>query len=217
VLFGAITGLVTGLVDAPREVLSDLSSAAHAIRHPHERFNRRAACQAALSSPDHLSPEITTANEEINIENEDGQLQIDNGGQERREIREDDSTQEDSAAEDNEAEAHDTEIARVRTLERNRNLQLEKAKTMSSSMTPSKPPKFSVLHEAAFHGSKASKKMLKLVIWLPTNLSLSMARGFHNAPKLYHDSTVNDVPQVAGLRSGFKAAGKVVTAIPVSV
>ncbi|KAJ5564265.1 CAZyme family GT1 [Penicillium frequentans] len=208
VLFGAITGFVTGLVDAPGEMLSDLSSAAHAIRHPHERFNRRAACQAALSSPDRLSPETTTGNEEINIENEDRQLQIDNGGQERREIQEDESTQEDSAAEDNEAEAHDTEIARVRTIERNRNLQLEKAKTMSSSMTPSKPPKFSVLHEAAFHGSKASKKMLKLVIWLPTNLSVSMARGFHNAPKLYHDSTVNDVPQVMGLRSGFKAAGK---------
>ncbi|KAJ5771840.1 CAZyme family GT1 [Penicillium odoratum] len=208
VLFGAITGFVTGLIDAPREMLSDFSSAAHAIRHPRERFDRRTACQAALSTPERLSPVNTTGTEETRIENEDGQLQIDNGGQERREIREDDSTQEDSAAEGNEVEAHDTEISRVRTTERTRNLQLEKAKTMSSSMTPSEPPKYSALNEAAFQGKKASKKMLKLVIWLPTNLSLSMARGFHNAPRLYNDTTVNDVPQVMGLRSGFRAAGK---------
>ena len=34
-----------------------------------------------------------------------------------------------------------------------------------------------------------------------------MARGFHNAPKLYHDPTVNDIPQVISIRSGFREAG----------
>lgn len=215
VLFGAITGFVTGLVDTPREFVSDLVSAARAIRQPHEHFDRHAACRAVLSSPDQLSPENSTGSEEIHIENEGGQLQIENDEQEDREIREDASTQEDSAAEDN--ENHVNDIARTRTIERTRNLQLEKSKTMSSSMTPEKPPKFTVLHEAAFHGSKMSKKMFKLVIWLPTNFSLSMARGFHNAPKLYHDPTVNDVPQVVSIRSGFRAAGKVVTAVPAAV
>ncbi|KAJ6035833.1 CAZyme family GT1 [Penicillium herquei] len=206
VLFGAITGFMAGLIEVPREILSDMSSAVHAIRKPHEHLDHREACRAALSSPVHLTPENTIENEETNTENESAELQVENYGEQREEIPEDESTQEDTGDDAN--EPHVNDIDRVRTKERNRNLQLEKAKTMSSSMTPSKPPRFPVLHEVKFHGSKASKKMVKLVIWLPTNLSLSMARGFHNAPKLYHDSTVTDVPQVTSLRSGFRAAGK---------
>ncbi|CAL5867229.1 uncharacterized protein PFLUO_LOCUS1444 [Penicillium psychrofluorescens] len=33
------------------------------------------------------------------------------------------------------------------------------------------------------------------------------AKGFHNAPKLYHDRTVKHVPAITGVQSGFKAAG----------
>jgi hypothetical protein len=215
VLFGAIASFVTGLADTPREIVRDLVSAGRAIRQPHEHFDRHAACQAALTSLDPSSPEDSIESEEIQIENEGRQLQVENDEREDREIREEESTQDDTADEDN--ENHVNDIARIRSMERKRNLQLEKAKTMSSSLTPSKPPKFAILHEAALHGSKMSKKLLKVVIWLPTDLSLSMARGFHNAPKLYHDSTVNDVPQVVSLRSGFKVAGKVVTAIPATV
>jgi hypothetical protein len=208
VLFGAIASFVTGLADTPGKIVRDLGSAARAIRQPHEHFDRHAACRAAISSLDRLS-------EEIQIENEGQQLQIENDEQEDGEIREGESTQEDTGDEDRENPVND--IARVRSMERKRNLQLEKAKTMSSSMTPPQPPKFTILHEAASHGCKMSKKLLKVIIWLPTDLSLSMARGFHNAPKLYHDPTVNDIPQVVSLRSGFKAAGKVVTAIPAPV
>jgi hypothetical protein len=208
VLFGAIASFVTGLADTPGNIVRDLGSAARAIRQPHEHFDRHAACRAAISSLDRLS-------EEIQIENEGRQLQIENGEQEDGEIREEESTQEDTADEDN--ANHVNDIARIQSMERKRSLQLEKAKTMSSSMTPPQPPKFTILHEAASHGCKMSKKLLKVIIWLPTDLSLSMARGFHNAPKLYHDPTVNDVPQVVSLRSGFRAAGKVVTAIPAPV
>jgi hypothetical protein len=203
---------VTGLADMPREIVRDLVSAARGIRQPHEHFDRRAACQAAIIS---LEPENSIESEGIQIGNEGRQLQVEIDEQEDREIREEESTQGDTTDEDN--EDHVNDIARIQSVERKRNLQLEKAKTMSSSLTPTKPPKFTILHEVALHGSKMSKKLLKVVIWLPTDLSLSMARGFHNAPRLYHDSTVNDVPQVVGLRSGFKAAGKVVTAIPAPV
>ncbi|KAJ6029290.1 CAZyme family GT1 [Penicillium canescens] len=207
VLFGTIASFVTGLADTPREIVRDLVSAARAIRQPHEHFDRQAACRAAISSLDQSSPEDSIESEEIQVENDDRQLQVENDELEDNEIREEGSTQEDTADEDN--ENHVNDIARIRSMERKRNLQLEKAKTMSSSMTPSKPPKFPVLHEVALHGSKMSKKLLKIIILLPTDLSLSMARGFHNAPKLYHDSTVTDAPQVVSLRSGFRAAGKV--------
>lgn len=213
--FGFITSFVTGLVDAPREIVHDLVSTARGMHQPHEHFDRRAACQAAISSPVQSSPENSNESEEIQIQNEGGQFQIENDEPGNREIREEESTQEDTTDEDNENDVN--EITRTRSLERKRNLQLEKSKTMSSSMTPSKPPKFTILHEVAIHGSQMSKKVLKVIIWLPTDLSLGMARGFHNAPKLYHDTTVNDVPQVVSLRSGFKAAGKVLTAIPAPV
>ncbi|KAJ5761948.1 CAZyme family GT1 [Penicillium nucicola] len=225
VLFGAITSFVAGLADAPRAIVQDVISAARSIRQPHQHFDRRAACQSAIASlqpelepePEPDSQENSIESEETQIESESQQLQIgtenqnqiENNALEDRETREGDSTQDDISNQGNEDAMN--EISRTRSLERKRNLQLEKAKTMSSSMTPSKPPKYTILHEVAVHGSVTSKKLVKVILWLPTDLSVSMARGFHNAPKLYHDSTVTDVPQVVSLRSGFKAAGKVGT------
>jgi hypothetical protein len=211
VLFGALASFVTGVADAPREIVSDFVSAVRSTRTPHQNFDRRAACRAAVASLDQTSPtdSISIESEESPIESEERQFQIENDVQGAGENREDESTQEDTGDENN--GDHVNEIARVRSLEHQRSLQLEKAKTMSSSLAPSKPPKFIILHEAASYGSKMSKKFVKVIIWLPTDFSLGMARGFHNAPKLYHDTTVIDTPQVVGLRSGFTAAGKVIT------
>jgi hypothetical protein len=41
------------------------------------------------------------------------------------------------------------------------------------------------------------------------DFSLGIARGFHNAPKLYGDDTVRPQAKVTDLQSGLKAAGKV--------
>jgi hypothetical protein len=43
----------------------------------------------------------------------------------------------------------------------------------------------------------------------PMNLAMGIARGFHNAPKLYHDRTVRKQEKITGFQSGIKAAGKV--------
>ncbi|KAJ5226776.1 UDP-glucuronosyl/UDP-glucosyltransferase [Penicillium citrinum] len=206
VLFGAITNVVAGFLDAPKDIVSDVVSAVRATRHPRERFDRRAACRAAISSLDETSPENSIESEESPLGNEAWQTQVQNDGQGAGENRDDATAQADTDDEDN--EDHVNEIARVQSIERKRNLQLDKAKTMKSSMTPSKPPKFIVLREAASYGSKISKKCMKVIVWLPADFSLGMARGFHNAPKLYHDPTVIDAPQVVGLQSGFSAAGK---------
>ena len=92
-------------------------------------------------------------------------------------------------------------------MERRRSLQLEKQQTMSSEIAPPKP--HTVLSEAANLSSKMSKKFVNLLIWLPTDLTLSLSKGFHNAPKLYHDPMVKADPKVVGLRSGSSVAGKV--------
>ncbi|KAI1384389.1 glycosyltransferase family 1 protein [Hypoxylon trugodes] len=41
----------------------------------------------------------------------------------------------------------------------------------------------------------------------PVDLSLALAQGFHNAPRLYGDETVRRPIRVTGIRSGLKAAG----------
>ena len=40
------------------------------------------------------------------------------------------------------------------------------------------------------------------------DLSLAIAQGFHNAPKLYGDKTVRPVARISGIKSGLKAAGE---------
>ena len=43
------------------------------------------------------------------------------------------------------------------------------------------------------------------------DFTLSIARGFHNAPKLYGDDTVRQADKITDLQTGLKAAGKVST------
>jgi UDP:flavonoid glycosyltransferase YjiC (YdhE family) len=49
-------------------------------------------------------------------------------------------------------------------------------------------------------------KTAKAVARAPVDLSMAVAQGFHNAPRLYGDDTVRRPPRVTGIRSGLKAA-----------
>lgn len=42
---------------------------------------------------------------------------------------------------------------------------------------------------------------------VPMDLSLAIAQGFHNAPRLYGDNTVRTPPRISGFHSGLRAAG----------
>lgn len=50
-------------------------------------------------------------------------------------------------------------------------------------------------------------KKLLTHISAPMDLALALAQGFHNAPRLYGDTTVRRPVRVTGIKSGFKAAG----------
>ncbi|KAH8684716.1 hypothetical protein BGZ60DRAFT_479077 [Tricladium varicosporioides] len=43
---------------------------------------------------------------------------------------------------------------------------------------------------------------------MPMDLSLAVAQGFHNAPRLYGDTTVRRPTRITGMKSGLKAAGE---------
>jgi len=62
--------------------------------------------------------------------------------------------------------------------------------------------------ENAIGAGKGVQRIVAAGMKSPMDFTLSIARGFHNAPKLYGDDTVRPSEKVTGLQSGLKVAGK---------
>lgn len=62
--------------------------------------------------------------------------------------------------------------------------------------------------ESAISGAKAAGRIASAGIKSPMDFTLSIAKGFHNAPKLYGDETVRKSEKITDFQSGLKAAGK---------
>ena len=63
--------------------------------------------------------------------------------------------------------------------------------------------------DAALGAGKSIKQIVGAGVKSPMDFTLNLARGFHNAPKLYGDSTVRQADKITDFQSGLKAAGKV--------
>lgn len=215
VLFGAIANFVTGLADVPTEMVLDLVSAGRALGHPQEPLDPYAQCKKMkwhvprAHREDELESEEDSIEERTDSEPESTQRSLANSSEDQEDNgnnAEDDEEEEESRNSDDSG-VHD--VHSNSGLETKRTLELAKTQTMSSEISPAKQR--GVFTEAVFQGSRMSKKLINLVIWLPTDLTMSLSKGFHNAPKLYHDTMVKSTPKVIGFRSGFRAAGKVHT------
>jgi hypothetical protein len=66
-----------------------------------------------------------------------------------------------------------------------------------------------VTMESAFGAGKSVARIVDAGMKSPMDFTLALAKGFHNAPKLYGDGTVRPVEKVTDLKSGIRAAGKV--------
>ncbi|KAL5336878.1 hypothetical protein BJX70DRAFT_262072 [Aspergillus crustosus] len=64
-----------------------------------------------------------------------------------------------------------------------------------------------ILTDARYHVTRAGKRILNWAILIPTDITLSFSKEFHNAPKLYHDPMVRETPTVRGVKGGLRAAG----------
>jgi hypothetical protein len=69
-------------------------------------------------------------------------------------------------------------------------------------------PSHLTLENAARTG-KGVSRIVGAGLKSPMDFALGIARGFHNAPKLYGDDTVRPQEKVTDFQSGLKAAGKV--------
>lgn len=65
--------------------------------------------------------------------------------------------------------------------------------------------------EAALGAGKGIGRIVGAGLKSPMDFTLSLARGFHNAPKLYGDESVRQADKITGIQSGLKAAGKVIS------
>jgi hypothetical protein len=65
------------------------------------------------------------------------------------------------------------------------------------------------LSDTWFRTTKIAKHAIIYTLILPTDMTLSLSKGFHNAPKLYGDTTVEPIPSFTGIKTGFRAAGTV--------
>jgi hypothetical protein len=63
--------------------------------------------------------------------------------------------------------------------------------------------------EAAVGAGRGIGRIVGAGLKSPMDFTLSLARGFHNAPKLYGDESVRQTDKITGIQSGLKAAGKV--------
>ncbi|KAK0621464.1 hypothetical protein B0T17DRAFT_641340 [Bombardia bombarda] len=61
--------------------------------------------------------------------------------------------------------------------------------------------------EIANEVGKGAAKTATALARAPVDLSLALAQGFHNAPRLYGDDTVRRPTRVTGIKSGLRAAG----------
>ncbi|KAI9817207.1 MAG: hypothetical protein M1827_001320 [Pycnora praestabilis] len=62
--------------------------------------------------------------------------------------------------------------------------------------------------DSAINAGRQSGRIVNAGLKSPMDFTLSIARGFHNAPKLYGDQTVRQGDKVTDFQSGMKAAGK---------
>lgn len=62
--------------------------------------------------------------------------------------------------------------------------------------------------EATVGAGKGAWRITSAIGKSPMDFSMGLARGFHNAPKLYGDTTVRKPDKITGIGSGLKAAGK---------
>jgi hypothetical protein len=183
-------------------MVTDLVSAGRAIGHTHDYTDPRNACgfqqRRRMRRGDSSESDESSQHEGSNEQSSSTPMPT-------RDLDETDdgsSLRDSSSVDETESDTPET------SMDRRRSLQLEKSHTMTSG---SKFPqqKKSTVSELQYQGGRLSKKLLKTVIWLPTDVTLSLSKGFHNAPNLYHDPMVKSTPKVIGLRSGLRAAGKV--------
>lgn len=209
-LIGAIANFVTGIGEVPYEIVSDFVTAGRAIGHPRSRSNPSSR----------FSWGKTRRSQDSDLDSAEGQQQYHepaeyHGPTQCRGLGRPNDDDNDGVSLD----TNDNEEDNVRHNKMNQDLPasatgqrqgmpINQEEMLCYRYLESRQG-YGVIYEIRTHSSRMSKKFLKTILWLPTDLTLSLSKGFHNAPMLYHDQMVKELPKVISFRSGLAAAGTV--------
>lgn len=84
---------------------------------------------------------------------------------------------------------------------------LHRSDTVDTVGTASTVESENPAEEAIHHVGSGAIRSARALARAPIDLSMAVAQGFHNAPRLYGDDTVRRPPRVTGIHSGLRAAG----------
>ena len=79
--------------------------------------------------------------------------------------------------------------------------------TLNDSILSAEPEETAAEEIVQDVGSGVGRTMEAMAL-APLDLSVAVAQGFHNAPRLYGDTTVRRPTRITGMKSGLKAAGE---------
>ena len=80
--------------------------------------------------------------------------------------------------------------------------------TSNRTRSPALEDAGQITMESVLGGAQAVSKIVGAGLKSPMDFTNALAKGFHNAPKLYGDDTVRKSEKITGLSSGLTAAGK---------
>jgi len=199
-LIGTIGNLSMGIADFPVEILKSLKTASGELKDIHEKRKSTSGSPSPVSTSQHGSAQdlnkglVTSPTSETPPTSPEGS----DGSSTRV------SSMSMVLSSDGSARHH----------HHHRRLSRHGSRSGSRSGTPREQSPCPVEEvsqvtlDTAISGAKAAGRIVSAGVKSPMDFTLSLAKGFHNAPKLYGDETVRKSEKIVDLQSGLKAAGK---------
>lgn len=213
-LLGTIGNLSMGIADVPVELLRSLKTASMEVKEGHDR---RRSPGTPASGSDHTSvSDLTKSSDTLGPANPETPLMTHVSSSSSLESGF--PTQEDPSQHGQRASTMSTVMAPDGTHRRHRSWSSHRhSRSRSGSHTRHGDAEYSPCPgeavgrftlDSVIGGAQAVGKIVSAGVKSPMDFTLSLAKGFHNAPRLYGDNTVRDSEKITDLQSGLRAAGK---------
>jgi hypothetical protein len=189
-LLGTLSSLMVGIADLPVEIVLGLKATVQ--QKAAERASKASSPSSPASASDlTLSKQSTSETIASNASNETSPTTISSGRS-----SEDVASQEEKQFEPSlitpEKRAHTIAIDTM----------------LKPRHTHRLDPGDRASHKAAVHAEQGLTSIASAVLRPPMDITMSIARGFHNAPKLYGDDTVRSSDKIVNFKTGITAAGR---------
>ncbi|RVX67242.1 hypothetical protein B0A52_09279 [Exophiala mesophila] len=202
-LMGTIGNLSMGIADFPVEILKSLKTATNDLKEVHEKRHSTSGASTPISKSNHESTQDLTA-KAPSPESTGLTPSPTNGSTTPSALQHRQSALSSVLSSDGSPRQQSPHRRHSRHSSRTRN------RTDSPARDDNCPTEEvgQITLDTAISGAKAAGRIVSAGVKSPMDFTLSLAKGFHNAPKLYGDETVRKTEKITGLQSGLKAAGK---------